>query len=94
METYIKEIKNTNERNEASRRWSGLKVRIGWDQRLVDSLKTLNTIRIGIAHPKLTETIIQDASDCLEKEGTLNKGMVNNINKLKEMWKIYESLLG
>jgi chromosome segregation ATPase len=95
LETCIERIKDTEERNEATSRWSReLEVQIGWDQGLVDTLRNLKDIRIGIAHPQLTETIIQDASDCLEKDGTLDKGMVNNINKLKEMWKKSEYLLG
>lgn len=94
IEKYMDEdLEHPDDQEAARQRLKELKEKIPWNQRLVDSLKNLNHMRIGIAHPKLSKEKIQQATEYLKEENILTRGMVDNINKLKEKWKISETLL-
>ncbi|XP_031570237.1 golgin subfamily B member 1-like isoform X2 [Actinia tenebrosa] len=77
----------------ARKRLKEIREKIPWNQRLVDSLQKLNRTRIGIAHPDLSSENIQQATDYLKKENILDKGMVDNVNELKQLWKTSEEWL-
>ncbi|XP_031549208.1 uncharacterized protein LOC116286772 [Actinia tenebrosa] len=67
--------------------------KISWDQRLVNGLQILNQERIGIAHPDLSSEKMQQATDFLKEENILRGRMVDDVNKLKELWETSEELL-
>jgi hypothetical protein len=94
MGSYITELPS-EEQDLARYRRCELDKTVKWEnlKSLVYSLKNLNSIRIGMAHPKLTEKKIQGALHWLKKDGRLTEGMVENIKILKMKWKDTESLL-
>lgn len=92
---YIEEdlMEYPDDQEAARLRLNKLKEKMPWNQRLVDSLKTLNYTRIGIAHPELSGEKIKQATDYLKEEKILTEGMIDNIKKLKEQWEKSEELL-
>jgi hypothetical protein len=87
MGSYITELPS-EEQDLARHRRRELDKTVKWEslESLVYSLKNLNSIRIGKAHPKLTEKKIETALNWLVKEGK-DQGMAETIKILKLKWK-------